>query len=334
MIDAPSGGHVWAERYDRELEDIFALQDDVTQKIVRALEVKLTEREQRRVGLIPTHNLEAYDYFLRGMGYFWHTTKATNTQARQLFEKALALDPAYAAAYTFLSFTHWAEWVFAWSQDPQVLERAFELGQRAVALDDSLPEAHGMLGMVYAFKKQLEQAIVEGERAIALNPNFADGYVWLGFNVSFMGKPEEAIGLVQKALRLNPNAPFFYSSCLGSAYYLMGRYEEAIVAFKRGVALNPTNMADHMFLALSYIELGRKKEARAEILEALRLSPLTSLGRIRQRIPYTDQAVVKRFSDGVRKALATLRVRDYVSLLMTRLLRYFHLRRKRNTSLQ
>lgn len=333
LIDAPSGGHLWAERYDRELEDIFALQDDVTQKIVRALEVKLTAHEQGRVGLIPTHNLEAYDYFLHGAGYLWRTTKETNTQARQLFEKALELDPEYAAAYAFLGFTYWMEWLF-WSQDPQVLQRAFALGQKAVALDDSLPEAHSMLGWIYACKKQPEQAIVEGKRALVLNPNFADGYLWLGFSMSIVGKPEETIELVQKAVRLNPSTPFIYLACLGHAYYLLRRYEEAIAAQKKALALNPHNAADHMFLALSYIELGRKKDARAQIIESLRLSPLTSPRRLRQRLPYTDQAVVDRVLNSVHQALATLSARDYISLLTTKVLQYFHLGGEKNTSLR
>jgi len=332
LIDAPSGGHLWAERYDRELEDIFALQDEVTQKIVRALEVKLTAQEQGRVGLIPTHNLEAYDYFLRGMGYLWRTTKETNTQARQLFERALTLDPEYAAAYAFLSFTYWMEWLF-WSQDSQVFERAFALAQRAVALDDSSPEAHGTLGLIYALKKQPEQAITEGERALTLNPNFADGYVWLGFSLSFVGRLEETIKLVQKGMRLNPNTPFLYLACLGHVYYLMRRYEEAIAAQKQALALNPNNAADHMFLALSYIELDQKKEARAELIESLKLSPLTSPRRLRQRLPYTDQVVLERVLDSARKVLATLGVKDYVSLLITRMLRYFHLGGAQDTSL-
>jgi tetratricopeptide (TPR) repeat protein len=333
LIDAPSGGHVWAERYDRELRDIFALQDEVTQKIVKALEVKLTAQEQGRVDLIPTHNLEAYDYFLRGTAYLWRTTKTTNAQARQLFEKAVALDPEYAAAYAFLGFTHWVAWIFAWHQDPQVLERAFALAQRAVTLDDSLPEAHGILGLFYTYKKQHVQAVTEGERALALNPNFADGYVWLGFSMSFIGKPEETIELVQQGVRLNPSTPFLYLACLGHAYYLLRRYEEAIAAQKKALALNPSNAADHMFLALSYIELGWKKEARAEIIESLRLSPFTSPRKLRQRLPYTDQAVVERILDSAHKALATLRVRDYVSLVKARVLKYFQERGMRDYAL-
>jgi adenylate cyclase len=144
--------------------------------------------------------------------------------------------------------------------------------------------------------------------------------------MSFMGKCEEAIELVQKGMRLNPSTPFIYLACLGHAYYLMRRYEEAIAAQKQALALNPRNAADHMFLALSYIELGRKTEARAEIVKSLRLSPLVSPRRIRQLPPYTDQAVLERVLDSARKALATLRVRDYVSLLITRVSRYFQLR--------
>ena len=189
----------------------------------------------------------------------WHLTKATNKQARQLFEQALALDPEYAAAAAFLGFNYVWEWFFAWNRTPQTLERAFDLVQRAIALDDTLPEAHGLLGWVYAFKKQPEQAIAEGEQAVALNPNYADGYVWLAFSLSYTGKLEEAVELIQQALRLNPHPPAIYFSCLAHAYYLQRHYEESSLAFKRALALNPTNAADHMLLALIAVELGRPK---------------------------------------------------------------------------
>ena len=150
LIEAATGGHVWAERYDRDLKDIFALQDDVRQKIVRALEVKLTVQEQGQVRLTPTGNLEAYDYFLRGLTQMWHFTTDSNRQARQLFEHALVLDPEYAAATAFLGNNYLFEYVY-WNPSPQNLQRAFELAQRAIVLDDTLPEAHSILERVAEF---------------------------------------------------------------------------------------------------------------------------------------------------------------------------------------
>jgi adenylate cyclase len=176
LVDATTGGHLWAERYDRELQDIFALQDEVTQKIVLALKVKLTAEEQTRFCQAPTSNLDAYDSFLRGQAYFWRLTREANIQARQLFEKAIELDPQYAGAYAVPSRTYFIEWLLQWSQDPQVLAQGFALAQRAVVSNDSLPLAHTMLGIAYVLQKQHEQAIAEGERAITLDPNYADGY--------------------------------------------------------------------------------------------------------------------------------------------------------------
>ena len=216
---------------------------------------------------------------------------------------------------------------------PQVLERAFESVQKAIALDDSLPEAHGILGLMLSSKQQHEQAVAEGERAITLNPNYAEGYVYLGFIASFRGKLEETLELLQKAQRLNPHPSFFYYACLGHAYYLQRRYEEAIAAQKRALALNPTNAMDHILLAFSYMELGRKEEARVEIREGLRLSTLASPNSLKERIPYTDPAASQRLFDDARKALATLGVSDYIWLVKTRVADYFQERRTRSKAL-
>ncbi len=166
---------MWAERYDRDLTDIFALQDEITEKIVKALEVKLTEGEQEQMARRYTENLEAYDYFLRGRAYYARATKETTAQAREMFERAVELDPSFAGAYAILSHTHFRDWRNQWSEDTQALERAFEAAKKAVALDDSLPLAHTYLAWVYVFRKQYEEAIAEGKRAIALDPNFAEG---------------------------------------------------------------------------------------------------------------------------------------------------------------
>ena len=302
LVDATTEGHLWAERYDRDLKDIFALQDEVTQKIVAALAVKLTADEQKRLVRKYTDNMEAYDFYLQGKEYQNRYTKEANGKARQMFERAVDLDPEFATAYAALGFTHLHEWTFGWSQDPQSLAHAFELAQRTLDLDDSLPLGHHLLGKVYLWKKQHEKAIAELEKAIALSPNDADQLVGLGYILNFTGRPEEAIGLVKKAMRLNPMYPAYYLWELGHAYYLMGRYEEAIETLKRVLDRNSDFMPAHALLAASYSEIGREEEARAEAAEIKRLSPQISLEALIQRLPYKDQAVLERLFDSMLKA--------------------------------
>ena len=302
LIDATTGYHLWADRYDRDLQDIFAVQDEVTQQIVAALKVKLTGREQGRLGRTPTNNLEAYDCFLRGLEYHAQRTQEANARARQMFERAIALDPQFAVAYAFLGRTYLMELVFQWAENPQTAERVFSLGQKAVALDDSQPTAHETLAYAYLGKKQHAQAIAEAERALSLDPNFADAYTTLADILSFAGRPEEAIRLVETAMRLNPSYPASYLWSLGHAYRLAGRYEEAIAALKRVLTRNPDHLTAHVLLAALYSGLGREAEARAEAAEILRVSPNYSLAVVRQRMPYQDPVELERILDGLRQA--------------------------------
>jgi adenylate cyclase len=277
LVDATTGEQLWTERYDRPFTDIFALQDEIVQKIVTTLKLQLSLQEQGILVRKTTDNLAAYDYYLRGRELFNRYTQEANAQARQMFEKARELDPQYAEAYAFLGSTYFREWAFQWSQDPQTLEQAFALAQRAVAVDDSLAQAHATLGSVYLWKKQYDQAIAEEERAIALDSNFAEAYTRLGDILKFARRPEEALGLIEKAMRLNPHYPAIYLLFLGTDYRLMGRHEEAIAAFKRALTRNPNLLPPHVSLAICYAELGREEEARAEAAEVLKISPKYSL---------------------------------------------------------
>jgi TolB-like protein/predicted Zn-dependent protease len=254
LIDATTGYHLWSQRYDRPLKDIFALQDEIVQKIVTTLKLQLSLQEQGYIVRKHTDNLEAYDYHLRGLEYFWRLTKEANAQARQIFEKALALDPQYAEAYAGLGWTYYLEWVWRWSTDSQTLERAFELAQQAVALEDSLPVAHSLLSCVYALKQQYDQAIAEGERAIALDPNNADSYAFQAEALNLAGRPEEALRRVEQAMRLNPRYPPFYLFESGVAYRLTGRYAEAVAALKEFISRSPTHLNAHTNLAGSYVQ--------------------------------------------------------------------------------
>jgi adenylate cyclase len=252
LIDATTGYHLWSERYDRPLQDIFALQDEIVQKMVTTLNLQLTLQEQGYIVRKHTDNLEAYDSFLRGVEYFWRFTKEANAQARQMYEKALALDPQYAEAYASLSETYYLEWVWRWSADPQTLERALALAQQAVALDDSLPGAYSLLGIVYAQQQQYEQARAEGERAIALDPNNADSYANQAEALIWAGRPEEALRAVAQAMRLNPRYPPWYLVELGGAYRFTGRYADAVATLKEAISRSPNHILAHLNLAISY----------------------------------------------------------------------------------
>ena len=263
LIDATTGGHIWSERFDRPLKDVFALQDEIVQKIVTTLKLQLTLQEQGYIVRKHTDNLEAYDAFLRGVEYYWRTTKESNGQARQMLEKAIALDPQYAEAYASLGWTYSLEWIWRWSADPQTLERALALVQQALALDDSLPFAHSSLGWLYAQKQQYDQAIAEGERAVALDPNNADSYVRQAEVFNFAGRPEDALRALEQAMRLNPRYSPFDLVQLGWAYNSTGRYAEAIATLKEAISRNPNFMAAHLFLAISYLEQWTSQQSPA-----------------------------------------------------------------------
>jgi tetratricopeptide (TPR) repeat protein len=254
LVDTTTGGHIWSERYDRPFTAIFVLQDEIVRKIATTLKLQLTLEEQGEIVRKHTDNLEAYDFFLRGVESVNRLTKEANAQAQQMFEKAVALDSQYAEAYAWLGWTYYVEWVFRWSADPQTLERALALAQQALALDDSLPVAHSVLSNVYAQKQQYDQAIAEGERAIALDPNNANSYERKGAVLLFAGRPEEALRMVEQAMRLNPHYSPNYLFELGWAYSLTGRYTEAVATLREFISRSPTHLGGHLTLALSYVQ--------------------------------------------------------------------------------
>ena len=253
LINAINGEHLWAEHYNRPLEDIFALQDEIVQKIVTTLNLQLTLQEQGLLVRKRTDNLEAYDSFLRGADYFYRSTKETNTQARTLFEKTTELDPQYAEAYAWLGYTYLMAWIQQWDLDPQNLQRAFEFVQKALVLDKTLPRTHFILSWIYTFQAKYEPAVAAAERAIALDPNDSESYLALAgvFNM-FGERSTEAIELIAKSMRLNPRYRFSHSYHLGLAYSLVGRYEEAIANQKQALLRNPNWMFSHNELFLNY----------------------------------------------------------------------------------
>lgn len=302
LVDASTEDHLWAERYDRDLEDIFAVQDEVTKKIVDALAVTLTKGEKDRLGRKYTNNVDAYDYLLRGWTYFSRYTKRANDLARLMFQNAIDLDAGFAYAYVGLGSTYYEDWSHQWSPDPQNLDRAFELAKKALALNENLAEAHGLLGHVHVWRKDHNKAIAAKKKVIALDPNNALGYVDLAQILLWADRAEEAIELVEQGMRLNPYYPAKYLWVLGFAYGALERYEEAIVAQKRALTLNPDYLASHAALAAFYILTGQEYEANAAAEEIRRISPQLTLKVYRERLPFKDKVKLERFLNSLSKS--------------------------------
>lgn len=303
LIDALSGHHLWAERYDRDLKDIFALQDEITLKIITALQVKLTTGEQARLIAKGTTNLEAYLKALQYREQFQRITKEGNAAARKLAEEIITLDPKYPRGYLALGLTHAMDVVLGLSESPQQsLGRAIELAKKTISLDNSYSFAYSALGVSYIFARQYDKGFAEAERAVALDPNSAENLYCLAFVLCHAGRPEEAISLIESAERLNPIPLPLQLTWMSLAYRLTGRYEKAIEAAKRAIRVEPNNQHAHVNLIASYIALGHEKEARAEAPELLKINPNFSVDQFVKRLHFKNQAENVRLADALYKA--------------------------------
>jgi TolB-like protein/Flp pilus assembly protein TadD len=300
LIDAATGHHLWAERFDRDLADIFDVQDEVTSRIVVTLAGKLEESERRRGRSLQTENLEAYDCVLRGRELWFRFTPETNREARRLYEKAIELDPDYARAYASLAWTYLTEHDERWgSPEDRPLERALEYARRGVMVNPASHSNHLTLGQVCLGKGLHDEALEVLQTAIALNPNDADGYVFLAETLSFAGRPDEAIELIGKAQRLNPASPRWYAWFLGFAFYVARRYEDAVAALRKGTPL--VAMA-YRSLAVANGQLGREQDAKAAAEEYLRRTPDFSLATHLETMPFQHAEDREHYVEGLRKA--------------------------------
>jgi TolB-like protein/DNA-binding winged helix-turn-helix (wHTH) protein/predicted Zn-dependent protease len=286
LADTTTGVELWAERYNRPLRDVFAVQDEIVRRIVTTLNLQITLSQRGLVIPRSTENLEAYDYLLRGSEHLFSYTKEGNAKARPMFEKALELDPNYAHAYALLGLTYFFDWNWAFDSNPDVPERALRTAQQAIALDDSTAYAHSVLAHIYMYngrdlhdsvhKWQNGQALNEARRGIALDPSSAFGYSALAAVLMAQGKPAEALAAVEKAIRLNPLNSVHYVWQEGRAYSHLGRWEESIRALKASLALRPDFLWAHAYLAIDYFNLRDHDGVRAEtaqVEQALTFNP-------------------------------------------------------------
>jgi adenylate cyclase len=303
LVDAKSGNHVWAERNDRELKDIFAVQDEITKEIITALQVELTEGEQALMRGGGTNNLEAYLKFLQAFEYARRQNPDDNQKAKRIFEEAIELDPDYAVAYRMLGAAHMMDvWLGTTRAPRESLRKAAELSRKALALDESLGTAHAMLGHIYILMRDYDKGIEAGQKAVDLEPNGADSHAFLGMGLQFADRPEEAIKILKKAIRLNPMPQAWYLHNLATAYRNMGRYDEAIGWAKKAVDRQPSNLLSHLVLASCYSLVGREEDAKAEAEKVLRINPKFSLERLAKTSPQKNPEAKRRFIDSLQKA--------------------------------
>jgi len=303
LIDATTGHHLWAESYDRVLEDIFAIHDDITIKLMEALHDKLIAGEDFLQHEGRTENINAYIKFLQGLEYFFRMTDNDNFYAQKCFREAIAIDRKYSLSYAMLAWAHLTDVFHSWSKSPlESFEQAEKMAKKALSQVESLDLPLIVLSQIYLFKRQHDKAIEYGERSVASNPNNALSYAMLALVLYFSGKPEEAILSLDKAFRLNPVAPFFYFHFLGHANMMMENYAEAIEAYNKAINLNSNFVFSHICLAACYIAIGNESEAGKATTEVFKLNPKFSLDDFTIASPHKDQSNEEKLISLLHKA--------------------------------
>jgi len=305
LINSESGGHIWAERFDRSVDNLFDIQDEVREKIVESLKITLSSREKRWLTQRPTSSPEAYNIYLKGLQQESFFTRENNIEARHLFHRAIEHDPKFAAAYAHLAQAYSLAAENGWIDNPtEFTARALELAKKAIELDDELPIAHWSLGRLLIRPQfaDFEESIASLNRAIELNPNYSDGYAYLAIVYVYRGQAEQALGVIEKAMRLNPKFPFWYFFTLGQAQFFLTRYDIAVQNFKKAIERNPTVPWPHRWLISAYGHLGNLEDAEWEIAELESLNQIVTVQTFREYTALHDQGYLKHYLDGLRKA--------------------------------
>jgi adenylate cyclase len=310
LIDALTGHHLWAERYERDLKDLFVLQDEITIKILTGVRVKLTEggeilRAEKYAEKYyrGKKGLDCYLKIMQAWGYLDRWNIEDTNLARRMVEEAIAMCPENPMGYIALAWVYQRDIALGNTKSPrETVEKGIELAQKALAMDDSISGAHSLLCALYRRTREYDKSIAEGERAVALNPNETRALQNYAVSLSVAGRPEEAIPLFQKAIRLNPfgSSPLYRD--FGDALRHMGRFEEAVSAYKKALQIAPDNIMAHIGLAATYSMMGREKEARAEAAEVLRINPKFSLDNYAKTTPTKDRSRIDNFINALRKA--------------------------------
>jgi TolB-like protein/DNA-binding winged helix-turn-helix (wHTH) protein/Tfp pilus assembly protein PilF len=303
LLDAPTGNLIWSERYDRELTDIFALQDEITASVTSAIEPKLLAAEGMRSEARSTEDLDAWDLVAKALSHFWKLTAADSTHAIAILRQAVKHYPNYAPAHSMLAFALFASGYVGWIPPGSERDFAAQLARRAAELDDSDPWAHLALGYYEFTGRNTDEAIRHFSAALDLNPNFAAAAGSIGFALALDGRSDEAIRHFEQAMRMSPRDPFnsFFYVGIAAAHYLAGRYAEGVKWAKGAVQLRPGYIGAHRILCASLAQAGQAEEAKTVLQTLRQMHPEISLAGIRQSVPYTA-GPMEKFLDGMRKA--------------------------------
>jgi adenylate cyclase len=303
LIDATTGDHIWAQRYDRVVQDVFALQDEITREVTSALQVELTEGEQAHVWASGTSSFEAWEIVIQISELIDSHRKSDVLRGRHLAEQALQLDEHYAAAWTLLGWSHWVEAFNGWSETPDgSLDLAMSAATRARSIDDSNPDTLALFAFINLSRRNYDQAFDLVERAMTLGPNNSV-VAALAANVAlYCNRPQDGVMLLKKAMRLCPIYPAWYVGDLAWAYLLMDRLEDAIASAQEAIKIDPDYIHTYTVLAQAYVELGHEQEARAAVGNILRIDSKYSLRTFVETQPCRDAEVLDRLVESLRKA--------------------------------
>jgi adenylate cyclase len=303
LIEAETGHHVWAERYDRTLEDVFEVQDELTNTIQNTLLQKVRESGMDNAMSRAPKDMNAYDHMLRAFGLVLRFNRANNEEAIREAEAALDLDPSYARAHMVLAWAYLYTVWSAWTDDvEQAIERGYEAAQKAIAADRNDFWGHAALGFAELCLHHHERALSALDRALALNPNSADVRTMRGMVLNFLGRPEEGLKDIELAIRHNPHHPDWYLIGIGRANYMLGRYEEAIPHIERLVAATPELAVGRLLLVAVYVGSGRLDAARAEVSAYLEINPGLTIGQVRMIVPFQKEEDLERYCYLLRQA--------------------------------
>jgi adenylate cyclase len=306
LIDAITGHHLWADRYDRDIEDFFDMLDEIAQKIAFELQVKLTEGDLARL-IHKTENFEAWGYAITGNSILKHGDKKSASNARELLEKAVKLDPEYGFAWGALGAAHSLDAMFGYSESPdKSFKLAVECIDKSLKIDETLSCSTSVKGRLHMLKGQFDKAITVGKKAIAMDPSSDLPYIILSDTMRYAGRFEESIALIKKAMRLSPYYPAYFIANLAHSSFFARRYEEALEAYKRLLECAQKReyplLAVYLGLSAVYMEFGKEEEARANAAEVLSINPKFSLEYLRKMSLYKDPAHLERLLSALRKA--------------------------------
>jgi adenylate cyclase len=304
LVDAVAGHHIWVERYDRELADVFALQDEITERVVSSVEPQLYAAEGIRIRRKQPESLDAWECVVRALSCVNTRTQDDYMMARQLLERAIELDPGYAQARALFAYVTGLEVLYGWKPREIALARAFDAAQQAVLLDSDDAWAYFALGFIYSIMRRAEEAVVEYEKAVALNPNFAIGYTYLAAVLAYLGRDKEALQKIDASERLSPRGLFqgVNNHCRALAHFSAGQYFDAIAWARKAVLESPGIVTGHRMLVVNCALVGHIDEARAALEIVKRLQPDVSLRWVAEFVPFMRERERRNFIEGFRRA--------------------------------